>query len=71
MRNAMQITVNGEAREVPGPLSMDRLLATLQVPTHSGVAVLLNGDVVRRGDWPSTTVQAQDQLEIVRATVGG
>jgi len=67
----MQITVNGEPREVPGPLTMEQLLAMLQVQTHSGVAVLLNGDVVRRADWPSTPVQAQDALEIVRATVGG
>jgi sulfur carrier protein len=67
----MQITVNGQARDVPGPLPLARLLAELNVPVHNGVAVLLNGAVVRKADWPGTTVQARDELEIVRATVGG
>jgi sulfur carrier protein len=68
---AMQVTVNGQARQVTGPQSMEALLAELKVQTHAGLAVLLNGDVVRRADWAQTTVQAADTLEIVRATVGG
>ena len=71
MPTAMQITVNGQSREVAGPLCMEALLASLEVPTQRGVAVLLNGDVVRRADWARTTIQAQDEIEIVRATVGG
>jgi sulfur carrier protein len=67
----MQIQVNGEFRELPGPLALADLLAQMHVPTHSGVAVLLNGEVVRRADWTRTTVQPADALEIVRATVGG
>ena len=67
----MQITVNGQPREVPGALTLEALLAQLQLPTRNGLAVLLNGEVVRRADWVRTTVQAQDELEIVRATVGG
>jgi sulfur carrier protein len=67
----MQITVNGQPREVEGSPSVEALLERLQVQTHSGVAVLRNGDVVRRADWPRTPVQAGDALEIVRATVGG
>jgi sulfur carrier protein len=70
-QRAMQITVNGQVREVDGPLNMTDLLAVLQVPTHSGMAVLLNGEVVRRADWPGTAVGPEDQLEIVRATAGG
>jgi len=67
----MQITVNGQAREIVGPLTLTELLAALAVPTHSGMAVLLNGEVVRRADWPGTAVGPEDRLEIVRATVGG
>ncbi|HKJ00120.1 MAG TPA: sulfur carrier protein ThiS [bacterium] len=67
----MQITVNGEPREVQGPLQLPQLLAELALPAYNGVAVLLNGEVVRRSDWPQTTVNADDALEIVRATVGG
>lgn len=67
----MQITVNGQAREIVGPLTLTELLAVLAVPTHSGMAVLLNGEVVRRADWPGTAVGPEDRLEIVRATAGG
>ena len=67
----MQITVNGQAREIDAPLTLTELLAVLAVPTHSGMAVLLNGEVVRRADWPGTAVGPEDRLEIVRATVGG
>lgn len=67
----MQITVNGQARAIDGPLTLAELLVVLEVPTHSGMAVLLNGEVVRRADWPGTAVGPEDRLEIVRATAGG
>jgi sulfur carrier protein len=67
----MRVIVNGQPREVQGPQSMTELLAALAVPTHSGMAVLLNGEVVRRADWPGTAVGPEDRLEIVRATAGG
>jgi len=67
----MQIQVNGEPRKLAGPVNLAALLADLNVPAQSGVAVLLNGDVVRKADWAHTTVQPADALEIVRATVGG
>lgn len=67
----MEITVNGQRREVSGPLTMQQLMDELQVKVHTGVAVLLNGDVIRRAQWEQTRVQPDDELEIVRATAGG
>jgi sulfur carrier protein len=67
----MHITVNGQPRDVSGPRPLPELLAELALPAHNGLAVLLNGEVVRRSEWAQTTVQAADVLEIVRATVGG
>lgn len=67
----MEIRVNGERREIGDGLHMEQVLAALEVPTHSGVAVLRNGEVVRRADWARTPVQPEDELEIVRATAGG
>ncbi|HEY0075012.1 MAG TPA: sulfur carrier protein ThiS, partial [Abditibacteriaceae bacterium] len=37
----------------------------------SGVAVALNGDVVRRGEWESTALKDNDEIEIIRAVQGG
>ena len=36
-----------------------------------GIAVAVNGRVVRRGDWPAVILQPDDDIEVVRATVGG
>lgn len=70
-RTAMRITLNGEPREVSGPLTMQQLLDELHVPVHTGVAVLRNGEVLRRADWAATALEPDDDLEIVRATAGG
>ena len=67
----MNIVLNGERRGVEGPLNLQQLLASLRVPTEGGVAVLLNGEVARRTLWADTAIQAEDEIEIVRATVGG
>lgn len=37
----------------------------------SGLAVALNGAVVRRADWPTVRIASGDELELVRATQGG
>ena len=67
----MRIQINGEPRELSAALPLAQLLDELRVQAQTGVAVLLNGEVVRRSEWPRVTVQADDELEIVRATVGG
>ncbi len=36
-----------------------------------GVAVARNSDIVPRSQWSATSVQADDQLEIVTAVQGG
>ena len=54
-----------------GPVNLQELLFRFQVPATGGIAVLVNGEVARRVDWAATAVHAEDEIEIVRATVGG
>jgi sulfur carrier protein len=35
------------------------------------VAVAINGEVVRRADWPGVRLAEGDEVEIVKATQGG
>jgi sulfur carrier protein len=66
------IRVNGEPREVPGEWALARVLGEcLDIKAEPGVAVAVNGEVVRRRDWDSVQVAAGDALEIVRAVQGG
>ncbi|MER8230533.1 sulfur carrier protein ThiS [Streptomyces sp. NPDC094049] len=66
----MIVSVNGEARELPGPLSLDALVATLTT-ARSGVAAALNETVVPRGQWATTPLGEGDRVEVLTAVQGG
>jgi thiamine biosynthesis protein ThiS len=66
----MQLTVNGEPHDLPGPLSVAELLARFGV-TAARVAVEVNEDVVPRGTYESRRLAAGDRVEIVQFVGGG
>jgi sulfur carrier protein len=66
----MQITVNGDAHEVPAGLTVRGLVETLGL-TDGPVAVERNRAVVPRTEHLSTELQAGDVLEIVHFVGGG
>jgi sulfur carrier protein len=66
----MDITLNGKPHELDRERDIVSLLQFLNVRAEQ-VAVALNGEVVRRGDWRETRVCAGDSVEIVRAVGGG
>ena len=64
------LTVNGVAEPVAPTVAA--LLAAREIPADGrGVAVALNGAVVRRADWATTALHPGDTVEIVRAMQGG
>ena len=50
--------------------TVDRLLIRHSIEPR-GVAVAINGDVVRRSEWTTTPVPDQCSVEIVTAAAGG
>ena len=66
----MQVTVNGEPRELPDNLTLQDLLQRLQLDADR-VAVEHNREIIKRDRWATMTVQAGDQLEIVHLVGGG
>jgi sulfur carrier protein len=65
------IRVNGEDRRLEAATVIE-LLHTLGVDSERrGVAVAVNGAVVRRGDWPAAALAAGDEVEIVKPFAGG
>jgi thiamine biosynthesis protein ThiS len=64
------LTVNGERRELDGPIELIAFLESLGVDPRY-VAVARNGDVLPREEWPETTLQDGDVLEVVRMVGGG
>lgn len=67
----MRIQINGEQREFPqSSLVLNELIDTLSLPQQR-IAVEVNKTIVRRSDWPTTTVKDGDQIEIVHFVGGG
>jgi len=64
------LTVNGERRELDGPIKLTTFLESLAIDPRY-VAVARNGDVLPREEWPETTLQDGDVLEVVRMVGGG
>ena len=66
----MQITLNGDAHEVAGPLTVTELLAHLKIDGRR-VAVEHNLVVLKRGVFDTTMVREGDVIEIVNFVGGG
>ena len=67
---AFQIHLNGEIREVPTDMDLDRLLELFSLPKQR-IAIELNSTVIRRADWPKTPVRDGDKIEVVHFVGGG
>jgi sulfur carrier protein len=70
MGATIRITVNGEAREVPGDTTLSGLLALIGLDTRK-VAVERNLEIVPRSTYAATALSQGDQLEIVHFIGGG
>ena len=70
MRHDLQITLNGEALDLPGPVSVSELLSRLGIDARR-VAVEHNLIVVKCGAFDETLVREGDQVEIVNFVGGG
>jgi thiamine biosynthesis protein ThiS len=66
----LRIQVNGETREVVENLSLPDLVESLNLKPEQ-VAIELNHSVVRRAQWPETTLRDGDRVEIVHFVGGG
>jgi sulfur carrier protein len=66
----VNVTVNGQPREVPAGTTLAELVATV-TSQGNGVAAAVNGEVVPRRRWPDTPVGERDRVEVVTAVQGG
>ena len=66
----IQITVNGEPRQEPAPVTLAELLERIGLDTRK-VAVERNLEIVPRSTYAATHLAAGDRLEIVHFIGGG
>jgi sulfur carrier protein len=68
----VNIVVNGEPRELEAGATVASVVHTLDVAAGArGIAVALDGEVVRRGDWPAAALREGSRVEILGAIGGG
>jgi sulfur carrier protein len=64
------VWLNDDPRPVAAGQTVAELLTTLDVPPR-GVAVAVNGEVVRRPDWPAARLSEGDRVDVLTAAQGG
>ena len=65
----MTILLNGEEHDT-NVQTVSALLRELQVPRH-GIAVAVDGNVIRKDEHESTILNERAEIEIIRAVQGG
>lgn len=69
-QQTIEITLNGEPREIPAASSVTDLVALLDL-TGGRLAIEVNLSILPRTAWTETKLQTGDKLEIVHFVGGG
>ncbi|TMK75000.1 MAG: sulfur carrier protein ThiS [Actinobacteria bacterium] len=68
----MTIELNGRTVELsPGATVADAVIEAGADGDSRGVAVAVDGQVIRRVDWGKTKLRSDQSVEVVRAVQGG
>lgn len=67
----MKITVNKEPVEIPEGSTVAYVAEKQGVADGKGVAIAMNGAVVRRDAWATTEVPADATIVLIKAAYGG
>ena len=68
----MIVQVNGQAAELPDGATVADAVKVVGVDgERRGVAVAVDGEVVRAPDWERTRLAERQAVEVVRAVQGG
>jgi thiamine biosynthesis protein ThiS len=66
----LKLTINGEEREILKSQTLEELISELDIQAPN-IAMALNLQVIPKSKYGSTTIQENDQIEIVHAVGGG
>jgi sulfur carrier protein len=66
----MEVMINGTSRQVPDQMSLERAVSLIST-SATGIAVAVNGEVVRRVSWSQHQLAPGDEIEVLTAVQGG
>ena len=67
----MIITLNKEVREISYNMKLSEFVDSLNLPDHKGIAVAINKKVIIKKQWPTTGLEENDEVFLIKATQGG
>ena len=68
----MRVLLNGEPRELDDEATIiDAVAASGAPPSGRGLAVAVDGEVVRRGEWAAAPLRDGQRVEVLQAVQGG
>ncbi len=68
----LKITANGKFLEIDDGTTLVDLLKKLDYPSIDfGIAASVNGDVIDRTHWETTTLREGDSIDVIKAFQGG
>ena len=68
----MIVELNGQTEQLPDDATVADAVKVVGVNGETrGVAVAVDGEVVRRADWVTTPLADRQAIEVVRAVQGG
>ena len=70
MEVVIELSINGDSRRFPAPLTLAQLIEVLEL-TGKRIAIEKNGEIVPRSLHANTSLASGDRLEIVVAVGGG
>jgi sulfur carrier protein len=65
------VIVNGEPRDLTAGATVSEVLGALGIEVRRGLAVAVDGEVVRRAEWDVRALPEGARVEVVRAVQGG
>lgn len=66
----MEIILNGAAHQMNEGSTLSQLVEQLRL-ANQAIAIAVNRQVIQKAKWDSYCIQAQDQVDVVRAIGGG
>ncbi|BDD07291.1 sulfur carrier protein ThiS [Aureibacter tunicatorum] len=66
----MQVYINNELQEFDADLSVEKMLASMQIKPN-GIAIAINNTIVSKSKWDGHFIKENDKITIIKATQGG
>ena len=68
----MRLLLNGKPADLDDEATVaDLVRDRIGTGSRRGIAVALNGEVVPRNEWDTTTIRDDDRVEVLSAAQGG